>query len=134
MRTARRVRFSVRILNFALEPCPNTSCIVSFGEERRLLKSDGRGIVRFKSVASLRECHLTWVAAEGATEPIERTIEFQDSVASRLGNLGYEEAESEDDDPEAQFAREFGLSEETSEASRHEAIIAWHDRGEKPGA
>src|SRR5690606_63067 len=77
MRTARRYKYSVRLLDLALEPMPFAPCRISYLAEAIEVTCDERGIARFATEDFVPSCEVEWQPTENAqSEPISRVVRF----------------------------------------------------------
>ncbi len=131
MSTARRFRYSVRLLGFDLEPSANARCTIVMGGQTRSLTCDSNGIARFNSEAELDRCDVEW-QPDGSEDTLSRTILFSDTFDTRLENLGYLQIDETEDDRVASFRREFDVSADVGDEEVATMIADWHDSGKKP--
>lgn len=132
MRTARRVRYRIRLLGFDLEPCAEAFGVVRFGEQSRSVRSNANGIVSFGSPDLLDSCVVEWEAPDAPGSLIERKVVFSDTLEARFGNLGYPLSNEEEAEHRETFRREFALGDEVSDEQVDEMVTSWHETGRKP--
>src|SRR5690606_32987160 len=126
---ARRYKYSVRLLDLALEPMPFAPCRISYLAEAIEVTCDERGIARFATEDFVPSCEVEWQPTENAqSEPISRVVRFtrDEQLDACLENLGYLQANDQEDERLSSFEQEFGLPPGSPESE--ELLIAWHDR------